>query len=594
MTHRRPGPAWCIALLIAWLASAAIARAQSWPAASSMIGQGPSPLTHAWVVMPTEVGASGGSVPSAGRGDSETSGLAPSSPPPGCYLVHIPSRRGPPTAGPGLKGATSGTVRVATRLADFPAGLAAVNNRVYLVTEDKAPAGLRRVFSLAAVPSGIGDLWSFSPPDRLATMPSLPSGGRLAGFAGSPLGPIALIDHLADFGHDAATPRPSPSDLSARYHLLLLDDDGWRPIALPALEPGATPMGLVPVRDGLALLITGPNLQPGAWIASAQSAGTADPALTWQRHTWPAWGTSVPSQGPLDSHSIIQSGGIWVRAVPNAQSMELWSAENDRWFNLAGLGPVTPESAIVPLDDVGRIAVIWRGPRDASAPPDADAPTGNRSAYQIAEISAATGRVYYTGLARAKGPISWGDFRLLSLVLLAIMAVVLVIVARSERPDAAVVLPDGLSLAEPGQRFIAGLLDFIVCGSIAFWLWDVSWVEAANPIWILSARGEWTLLTWIGVGLLVCTLSEAWFGVSPGKILTGIGVVSSRPLGADKGAKPRRKRGIGLRAALTRNAIKWVLTPLAVLGLLGDDSRHFGDLFAGTAVVQAPKPIPRS
>lgn len=582
MSHRRPGPAWWIALLIAWLASAEFARAQSWPAASSMIGQGPSPLTHAWIVMPTEVGVPPASSKAPGSSASQ----------PGCYLVHIPSRRGPPMAGPGLKGATSGTVRVATRLADFPAGLAAVDNRVYLVTDDKAGTGMRRVFSIAAVPSGIGDLWSFDPPDRLATMPALPAGGRLAGFAGSPLGPVALIDHLADTAHDAVASRPNPSDPSARYHLLVLDDDGWTPLAMPPLEPGSTPMGLVPVRDGLALLITGPNIQPGAWIARTPSPITAAPSLSWQRRTWATSGTSL--QGPLNSHSLIQSGGLWVRAIPNAQTLELWSAENDHWFSLAGFGTGMQESALVPLDDVGRVALIWRGPRDASAPADSDAPSANRSAYQIAELSAATGRVYYTGLARAKGPISWGDFRLLSLVLLTIMAVVLVIVARSERPDAAVVLPDGLSLAEPGQRFISGLLDFVVCGSIAFWLWDVSWVEAANPIWILSARGEWTLLTWIGVGLFVCTLSEAWFGVSPGKILTGIGVVSCRPLGADKDAKPRRKRGIGLRAAVTRNAIKWILTPLAVLGLLGDDSRHFGDIFAGTAVVQAPKPAPRS
>lgn len=525
---RRRAAAWLAGLLAAILTLPALA----WPGASSML-DGPG-LTHAWVAIPA----------SPGR-DGKTGGA---------YLVHIPSRRGPPLASSGSKPASGGVVRVATRLQTLPLAMAAVEHRVYLVFEDSGVSPpVRQVLSLAAVPSGVGDLWAFEPADRLTAIAPLPAGGRLAGFAGTPLGPAALID------------RRGESEAGA-FELLLLQASGWVPLPLPdPREATAGPVDLVAIRGGVAVVYGGPAGPSGAWLAQWPAAASlGSPAWTYQ----PFRADAPPVA------RVLQAGGVWVGLRPAGAELELLAPEGDRWFPLAKAGPVPAEFAAVALDDAGLVAVLWKAPSEAGQ--DAEKA---ESAFVMREISAWTGRVSYEGPARAKGPISWSDFRLLALILLAVMTVVLIIAVRPEAQGPVPVLPPGTALAEPGHRAAAAVIDAIVCGSAALWLWDVPWRELINPAWIISARGELALLTWVLLGFGLCTLTEAWFGLSPGKALTGSIVVGVSPGG------PARERGIGLRAAALRNAVKWMLPPLAAIGLLSPDSRHFGDVISGTGVV---------
>lgn len=537
MNRRAARPAsWLAGLLILVLTFPAAA----WPGAGSMVNG--SELTHAWVAIP------------AGPGNEDGGER--------CYLAHLPSRRGPPLASSGSKPAAGGAIRVAARLSETPLALAAVENRVYLVmepaTEPGAPA-MRAVLSLAAVPAGIGDLWTFDPPDRLTAMAPLPAAGRLAGFAGGPRGPVALLDH----GSQA---RP-------RFELLVLDLAGWRRLPLPSeSEPGLEPSGLASIRGGVAVVLSGPTGPAGVWAGDWPAAiDRAEPVWTFQSFGPP----------PIMLESVVQTGGVWTAVGTAHDGRRVLGQEGGRWFTLAELGHTPRDFAAVPLDDVGRIALIWKGQPASNAP----APSGaENTPYEMREVSAWTGRIVYDGPARAKGPISWSDFRLLSLVLLGVMTLVLLIVVRSEPGGPEPILPEGASLAEPGHRWAAALIDALVCGCGALWMWDVPWRELANPAWIISARGEWALLTWLGLGFGLCTLTEAWFGLTPGKALTGSRVISVRPAGD----RPPRVRGVGFRAALLRNAIKWMLPPVGAIGVLSPDSRHFGDVIAGTAVVVRP------
>lgn len=563
--RRAPRPVLIlVAIVLAWLPGA-WARAQSWPAASSMLHDR-EVLSHAWAVLPVRSPAALPRTSPAGR-----------EPEARFYLVHIPSRGEPPIRGSSSHGAKPGTVRVASRLSVMPRALAAVDNRVYLLFEEPgqpvepgthgAPPPLRRVSSISAVPAGVGDLWAFDPPDRFRAVPALPSGGEVLGFAGSPAGPVALLG-------DAA---------SAEYTLLVLDGPQWRELPLPAdaLADGHG-LSLVAIRGGVALTAHTPGGPVVAWKARWPAAGSETRDPSWNREV------IVAQADPRVAPYLLQSGGVWVAparasAPSPAPGLQLLTAEGSRWFPIAAISGVDTDWTAVPLDDVGQVALLWRAREDAGQP--ADAPPAARASYTMAEVSAVTGRITYQGIAQGKGPISWSDFRLLSLILLSVMTIVLLIVVRGERPDGPVVLPDGVTLAEPGQRFTATLVDAALCGSVALSVWDVPWREVFNPLWLLSARGEWTLLTWLGLGWLMCTVTEGLWGRSPGKLLGGVRVISCRP----RSGRAAPGGGVGLKAAAIRNAMKWLLPPVGVLGLMSPDSRHLGDVLAGSAVVIPPE-----
>lgn len=539
----RAGVGWLRTVLLSVLMVAARVRADdAWPAAGSM-ADGPEP-THAWIAIP----------PGPGLDGKAQAG----------YLVHLPSRRSPPVPESGAKPAAGGALRVAARLRDEPRALAAVEARVYLVFEEPGPEGaglIRQVASMTAVPAGVGDLWTFEPSDRFSIDAPLPSEGRLAGFAGSPRGPVALIDH-----------HPSASG----FELLILENGGWRPVPLPSMvdAPGG-PAALVSIRGGIAVILRSAEGPVAAWVGDwPAGVGRADPVWT------------VRSFGPVDPdgagpvNTVMQSGGAWVALRYSPGPMTLFGLEGGRWHPLAKPGPSPSEFAAAPMDDSGLLALLWK--RETTAQSRSD-----ESGFDLREISALTGRFAYEGPARAKGPVSWSDFRLLALILLGVMTIVLLIVVRSEPGQAPPVLAGGFSLAEPGHRWAAALVDAVVFGSAALFLWDVPLREVINPAWVISSRGEWVLLTWLGLGFAVCTITEAWFGLSPGKALTGSLVVSTRP-------GPERARGVGLRAAAMRNVIKWFLPPVATIGVLSPDSRHFGDVISGTAVAVRERPEPRA
>ena len=88
--------------------------------------------------------------------------------------------------------------------------------------------------------------------------------------------------------------------------------------------------------------------------------------------------------------------------------------------------------------------------------------------------------------------------------------------------------------------------------------------------------------TALAIAIPIASVMEAGFGRSPGKALLGIEVVRmSRGESAFTGLVVRPS----LVMCLVRNAIKWIMPPVAMLGLLDPELRHRGDVLSRSAVV---------
>jgi len=144
--------------------------------------------------------------------------------------------------------------------------------------------------------------------------------------------------------------------------------------------------------------------------------------------------------------------------------------------------------------------------------------------------------------------------------------------------------PEGVQLALPlaniGSRFMALLIDYVICGL----------VYAALLLGAL-ALGAGTLLTIIGVTSILVT-NVGYFtvfevfggGRTLGKRMTSLRVVT------DGGGQ------VGLRASLIRNIIRLIeasilYIPAIISVLVTRDNQRLGDLAAGTLVVRDVKPV---
>ena len=534
-------------------------------------------LSHGW----TLVGA-GAVDPAKG---SPTAGL------PGVGLVHLPPResglRGPSPAG----GARAGSIRIAARLYRRPARIAAWENRVFLAFEPETGAGSgdsrRQVLTLWAHPGPTPGFWVYEPSDRLATLPSLPGAGVLIGLVGSSVGPIALIQ-----GMEGSTQTQSA------WTLLRLDeaDDRW--VDLP-LEPGAIPararVALVSEADAISLVVvdgstakvlrlTMPEPDEGPagvrrFVAGAESSWIASPLSL-----------SGPDGVVGAIGSVVAVRGRLIAATQSEAGVSIWWLNGGRSPRLAEIGGVSGEFSFVPLDQCGRVAVLWNDPESSS--------TG--SPLWIAEVSAFTGRVVYRGRVLGGGVVSGHDLRALAAVLLGITILSLVFVLRPDRPTGVVRLGRGVVPASGSQRVLAACIDLIPAMVVAAKWYDVGVFEMLG-VFSPVGPGE------VGVGPLALaallaaihtTISEWLGGRSMGKLLTGCRVVRLErcaaapvtPASQDSSSGPADAQmsiggGPRLWQAAARNAFRWALPPLALLGLVDRSGRHFGDLLARTMVV---------
>jgi uncharacterized RDD family membrane protein YckC len=201
----------------------------------------------------------------------------------------------------------------------------------------------------------------------------------------------------------------------------------------------------------------------------------------------------------------------------------------------------------------------------------------------------------YSGELVVTSPISGADYRMIGVILAYALGMVVIFLVKTPRPDA-VLLPEGYSMAEPGRRMVAGVIDIAIGVALASRLWHVPLADAISPGSWGSDAGQEMILTSVGLMIALGTVLELLFGRSVGKIVTGCEVVAVGEVGgkqpSEKAAPADAKGEEEAEPAhgtfgrlLLRNAIKFGLPPVALLGLLDESGRHRGDQLAKTAVV---------
>ncbi len=486
-------------------------------------------------------------------------------------LAHVAPR----SVAAGGTGAADGVLFPAVRLERMALAVAACDDRVYLFFDAEVgrDASVLEVLSVRALPTPIAGMYAYEPRGRLEAHRSLPRLGGLIGAVGTAEGVVAVARGDGGTGGRALV-------------VSLLRGGEW----VSGIPPQVEGEGGMDLRERVQLLsvageprIVG-RTRGGVWgvweSARAVFAGSdaaRSPSEAWRFRRLPdapfAMGSArVIGVGPLVVAAARDEGG----------TLGLWSLVGERWMELGSHAEVPERFGVAWLADVRRVVVVWE-----ATDPVAGVETGSESAAEASEgvrvweVSVSTGLVMHDGPAARRGPLSTQDFRALVVLLVGATTAVLLFVVRTGDDSGVLSMPRGVSLAATGRRVAAAGLDI----ALAFaGVWVVMGATPGQVIDVLrltpEGMGVMGLVDVILFGFVGGTICEAIFGRTIGKVLAGCEVF---PV---VGREAIDRRGLGLRRAGMRNAVKWALPPAALLGLFEPGGRHRGDIAAGTVVVE--------
>jgi hypothetical protein len=518
--------------------------------------------THAWIALPEPDGT-------------------------GCAVFHLPPR-GMISDLTGLaQGALVGEARVAASIASNPVALGSIGPQVAMVFADGG-AGFpnlngRPVLALEAIRDEAG-VWRALPGQRLDSLPSLRADGLLLGFTGSPVGYAALFQGLAGKSDD-------PKSLL----LQVLTRDGWVDVMLLAeaqtlAGPHLKVLDGKPSTDafwrlmstdrGLAVVFIPPRkasepIAGSVFLADfSGSPNDAKPSATWTRRDLTL---VLPGSIPTDQIEVTTAADhLVLTALMGGGKMAVYTqpfAAPTAWRGTAEVQNVAPEHIVLPLDGVSRIGVVSIA--KSKEPGGLD--------LRMTEVSVRTGAVAYEGELNIASPITPSDYRFMAIAMAWVLGLIVVFLWRPAQ-KAAQHLPPGVSIAEPGRRMIAALIDAAVAVLIACRVMGLPLVEFLNSgVWA-NGPAQDTLLIAVGILVVAGTVLETLFGRTLGKLLAGCGVIEMSRGVPKKGENDEPRAPVYWRAAI-RNLIKWGLPPVALFGLLDPAGRHRADQLAGTAVV---------
>jgi uncharacterized RDD family membrane protein YckC len=464
----------------------------------------------------------------------------------GGALLHLPPRS--------TDGAESGQAWLARSLERTPRETPDWGGRAYLVYD--IGGGRLDIYTLNAVRPMASGAWQVDPPGgarvqpRLDLTEALGQGAEFRGSVGSAGGLLVL-----------------GQSRESAWGLAQLSGGSWTWLELPEPVRRAETLWLVEEAERPTLLEV--NVASFTlWSCDGGGEGS-EGGSGWERT--PLAPGAFP--GPKSVRSVFLSGGDVVLAHMGAETDTLV---------VEALGPglvgpiVTVELpsaplGIEPLDRGRRLAILAE-----RVNPRASGISEPIRAWELVEVSLATGRELYRGEPRFPTiPLAEG-VRLLSLGMMALTGCLLFYVLRPGETDRPVVMPEGWALATPPRRFWAGALDLaLVIGVVS----SALRVPVGDFLLLLplleSARGVIALgLTIVG-GSVYGTASEWILGATLGKLALGVRVVS---------VDAKRPR-VGLLRAAARNVFRWALAPWALLGMASPPFRHRGDVVAFTAVV---------
>lgn len=490
---------------------------------------------------------------------------------------------------------TPGVFRIVRALENWPDAIAADANQLTVAilgtrTEFagmQAPPGPTEVLSLWAIYEG--GRWSAGPVGSLDASPALPPDRSVLAMTATSAGLLAVV------GADTI-------GTTGAAKVMLLSLGKWVDVPLPDAATtalaAATTVRLTPTPTGAAILTAGPMLDDvRIWVAGITpgvrtypeepedpEAPEPQPKVTPARITW----TDVPAPpAPVGATAVLAVtvdnqvviGWVQPDRVSLVAASLAGSTKHAQWRTLNTISATTGDAALLPLASHQRVVVVWK--EGASAAVDQSAQLGLR----FAEVSAETGRELVQGDVTLSGPATRSDYRAIGILLAWVSGIVAVIVLRP-RDDRAVLMPDGLALAEPAQRMIAGTIDLVlslVAAGFILGRGPVDVLTASATGLLTSTEGQLLLALTMLIGLTAGTLSEWAAGRTIGKALCGCVVADlTRPVPA--GAVYER---VPFVRCLTRNVVKWCVPPAGLIGVLSSAARHRGDEYAGAAVLSA-------
>lgn len=537
-------------------------------------------VTHAWIVMPAPAGEHGAEV------------------------LHLPPRGLLDRDGK-LIGAKPGEARIATALLSPPVAVAARDGRLAMVFVDAFPnSSGRTLLTMSAALKSPG-VWE-TPQGRLDSLLSLRADGLLLGFAGAEAGYCALYQGLTAGKED-------PSKLMMQ----MLVGSAWVDVMLPPemqaiagecfsfnaeKKPVTTATWrLFAMPDGVGLLVLPPQAGGGdgvvgtLWMAKLPTPGPKEsPVPVWSQApvNLALAGASQERVSALCAAGHIVITALSTKSLASEGVLHVFTRPLGQpqlaWRDVASVASISTEHVVVALDGVGRIAV--------ESSPVSGGNLKELPKQTLTEVSVGTGAVMYSGELVVTSPISGADYRMVGVILAYALGMVVIFLVKTPRPDA-VLIPEGYSIAEPGRRMVAGIIDVAIGVALASKLWNVPLADVISPGSWGSEAGQGVILTSVGLMIALGTVLELLFGRSVGKIVTACEVVAV----GEVGGKPPAEKVEGAADAkeqeqaelahgnfahlLLRNAIKFGLPPVALLGLLDASGRHRGDQLAKTAVV---------
>ncbi len=472
-------------------------------------------------------------------------------------LAHLPPRSPTQFAEP----APSGRMRAVASMTELPTHLAADGASVYLLFSP-GNTGDRQIMSLGVRPTGVRDLWVREPESRLVLAGTLEGAQDVLGFA----------------VHEG------------RLHALVKMDDGaiglmaragsvWDPTPLPEVQTESAEFSLYASERGLHLVA-----QNGSdWRLKTHSLGE-----------WSERSILLPEE--TDGLRIV---GVWrgelIVLGKQRGRAAVWALGEGEPMLLGTMDPVGEQAASAVLHSSGRLVMAWSVPGEVTEETGSGLPAGgevSNPVRRILEFSLIEGRILYAGPANVTSPVSPNEFRVLAFSLMLMMAVVLLVVLRPQAVQGEIALPLGLAIAGPGRRLMASAIDGLIGVLVVARALDLAVVDVLGPL-ALPVTGSLDvgpLAVALMVNIAHCSSSEAFFGRSVGKMMTGLIVARvDRPA---HGLPPGQFRPPVFWRSLVRNLIKWVLPPVAMMALTEQSGRHRGDLIARSAVLcRANEPL---
>ncbi|RMH14330.1 MAG: hypothetical protein D6695_01545 [Planctomycetota bacterium] len=451
-------------------------------------------------------------------------------------LVHVPPRTGDHPA-------PAGYVQFARTFEESPVAVAAWERTVYVVFEQGGDDGATRLRIRSVEAFDRGFSWDYLPIDRLEAQPTLVTLGTTQAVAARDGVVLVILSQAAGFS------------------AAVLNKDAWTNLDLPDTSPGrwfawATRESIV------AAHLTGARLR--LWSLSLSNSDD------------PTWIGLDELAGVADDAEVFTCGSI-VAALSSDESRRVVSV----------LLPDSPPVDVATLDrSAGRwfVPVYVDGPRLLALRWSADESAGGYPRLESTEVSLSSGTILYQGPAPRSEILSAGEFRMLAMMLVALFIGVLVIVLKGDLDQDAVPLPRNTALAGPMRRFIASMIDLVIAAHVTGLLYDARASEILTLEVLLHPGGAWTALPALFIfGGVIGTFSEWLTGRTIGKFLTGMRVIRVRGVVGGR---------VGFVGCLVRNAIKWLMPPVAALAAVDENSRHRGDQIAGAAVIVDLEPEP--